>query len=81
MKDVEIQFVNGSHVPKYRQIIDSVLVLVRAGNLVKGDKIPSLNELCKKHNLSQDTVLMAYYELKSRGIITSSIGNSLQLVP
>ncbi|NJK94931.1 MAG: GntR family transcriptional regulator [Bacteroidales bacterium] len=40
----------------------------------KGDKIPSLNELCKKHGLSQDTVLMAYNELKSRGIITTSIG-------
>lgn len=73
-KIFELEFKAGSHVPKYRQIIDSVNQSVREGTLVKGDKIPSLNELCKKYELSQDTVLMAYNELKSRGIITSSIG-------
>ncbi|NJO69112.1 MAG: winged helix-turn-helix transcriptional regulator [Bacteroidetes bacterium] len=73
-KEIEINFINGSPLPKYRQIADSISESVREGILVKGDKIPSLNELCKKHGLSQDTVLMAYNELKSRGIITASIG-------
>ncbi len=73
-KAIEIQFGTGSHVPKYRRIIDSIHQLVRDGVLVKGDRIPSINNLCKKHSLSQDTVLMAYNELKSRGIITSSVG-------
>lgn len=73
-KEIHIQFTAGSHVPKYRQIIDNISQMVRDGELSKGDKIPSLNELCKKHKLSQDTVLMAYNELKSKGIITSSIG-------
>lgn len=74
MKSFELRFVSDSHVPKYRQIIDSISQSVKDGILLKGDKIPSLNQLCKQHNLSQDTVLMAYNELKSRGIITSSIG-------
>jgi len=73
-KSVEIQLTVSNHVPKYRQIIDSINHSISTGVLVKGDKIPSLNELCKTHNLSQDTVLMAYNELKARGIITSSIG-------
>lgn len=74
IKKVEILFTAGSHVPKYRQIADSIVQQVKDGELRKGDKIPSLNELCKSYNLSQDTVLLAYKELKSRGIITSSIG-------
>ena len=73
-KTIEIQFTEGTHIPKYRQIIDGISQLVRDGVLAKGNKVPSLNELCKKHNLSQDTVLMAYNELKSKGVITSSIG-------
>lgn len=40
----------------------------------KGDQIPSLNHLCKQFGLSQDTVLMAYNELKAKGIITSQVG-------
>ncbi len=74
MKALEFSFISGSHVPKYRQIIDSISQSVKDGILLKGDKIPSLKQLCKQYNLSQDTVLMAYNELKSRGIITSSIG-------
>ena len=73
-KVVDLHFDTGSHVPKYRRIIDSIHQLVRDGVLIKGDRLPSLNDLCKKFNLSQDTVLMAYNELKTRGIITSSVG-------
>lgn len=74
MKSIELSFVSDSHIPKYRQIIDGINQLVKDGVLIKGDKVPSLNQLCRQYNLSQDTVLMAYNELKSRGIITSSIG-------
>ncbi len=73
-KELDILFDTTSHIPKYRQIIDSIVQLVRDGKLAKGDRLPSLNDLCKKYNLSQDTVLMGYNELKSRGIVTSSIG-------
>ena len=48
--------------------------LIDTGILKKGDQIPSLSYLCKKYDLSQDTVLTAYNELKSKGIITSQVG-------
>ena len=74
MVDLDLQFREQQSVPKYRHIIDAVRHKIRAGELKKGDRIPSLNALCRRYRLSQDTVLMAYNELKARGIITSQVG-------
>ncbi len=73
-KHFDIQFDDNQSIPKYRQIIDAIQQKIKAGELKKGNKIPSLNMLCKEYGLSQDTVLMAYNELKSKGIITSQVG-------
>lgn len=73
-KELDIQFDDHLSVPKYRQIIDAIRGKIKIGELTKGDKIPSLNRLCKQYGLSQDTVLIAYNELKSKGIITSQVG-------
>ncbi|MGK7397425.1 MAG: GntR family transcriptional regulator [Candidatus Cyclobacteriaceae bacterium M3_2C_046] len=72
--DKIINIDNTSHTPKYQQIINAVLEAIQACKLKKGDKIPSLNYFKKEFNLSQDTVLTAYNELKARGIISSSVG-------
>jgi len=71
---VKVNLDSASSVPKYRQIIGAIEELIRAGELRPGDRLPSINELCARHGLSQDTVLTAYSELKTRGMITSSIG-------
>lgn len=71
---LDIQFKENPSVPKYRQIIEAIQLKIKKGELKKGDKIPSLNWLCKQYGLSQDTVLTAYNELKSKGIITSQVG-------
>ncbi|PWE00620.1 GntR family transcriptional regulator [Marinilabilia rubra] len=60
--------------PKYQQLVDAILEGVENGSLKVNDKLPSLNALMKKFNLSQDTVLNAYNHLKSRGVISSSVG-------
>lgn len=73
-RDIDIQFEDNLAVPKYRQIIDAIQQKIQAGELKKGDKIPSLNMFCQQYGLSQDTVLMAYNELKAKGIITSQVG-------
>ncbi len=73
-KNIDIQFEDNLSVPKYRQIIDAIQQKIKAGELKKGDKIPSLNMFCQQYGLSQDTVLMAYNELKAKGIITSQVG-------
>ncbi len=73
-RTLDIQFDENLAVPKYRQIIDAISVQIKKGKLKKGDRIPSLNVLCRQYRLSQDTVLMAYNELKTKGIITSQVG-------
>ena len=73
-KHFDIKFDDNQSVPKYRQIIDAIQQKIKAGELKKGEKIPSLNMFCVQYGLSQDTVLMAYNELKSKGIITSQVG-------
>ncbi|GAA4885430.1 GntR family transcriptional regulator [Flaviramulus aquimarinus] len=61
-------------VPKYKQIINSIEELIISGVLKKGDQIPSINKIKNDHKLSRDTVLMAFNELKNRGIIQSVVG-------
>ncbi|WP_372652157.1 GntR family transcriptional regulator [Draconibacterium sp.] len=63
-----------SAVPKYRQIIDSVLNSIEKRHLKKGDKVPSINQICSEFNLSRDTVMFAFNELKSKGILKSQPG-------
>ncbi len=54
---------------KYRQIIKSVITAIATGVIHKGDKVPSINEIAKEYNLSRDTVMLAFNELKARGIL------------
>lgn len=61
-------------VPKYKQIINAIEELIVAGKLKKGDKIPSINKIKTDNLLSRDTVLMAFNELKNRGVIQSVVG-------
>lgn len=61
-------------IPKYQQIVFSIEKAIIRGKLNKGDQIPSINAIKEKHNLSRDTVLMAFNELKTRGIIQSVVG-------
>ncbi|SDM39971.1 substrate-binding protein-like domain-containing protein [Catalinimonas alkaloidigena] len=63
-----------STVPKYRQIIDSILQDVETGVLQQGQRIPSINEMSMEYMLARDTVEKAYKELRSRGIIKSVRG-------
>lgn len=60
--------------PKYRQIIESIFNAIEKRWLKKGDKIPSINEICAEFNLSRDTVMVAFNELKAKGIIHSQPG-------
>lgn len=63
-----------SGVPKYKQIINSLIQAIENGQLKKGDKIPSINAICKAFSLSRDTVLVAFNELKARGVVNSVPG-------
>ncbi|OEK08251.1 transcriptional regulator [Flavivirga aquatica] len=61
-------------IPKYKQIINSIEDAIVSNTLQKGDQLPSINSIKENHKLSRDTVLMAFNELKNRGIIQSVVG-------
>ncbi len=63
-----------SRIPKYQQIIDSIIHNISVGNLTMDKKIPSINKFSEEFYLSRDTVEKAYSVLKDRNIITSIRG-------
>lgn len=64
----------GSAIPKYKQIVLSVEIAIAENRLQRGDKLPSVNKISLEFSISRDTVLLAYDELKKRGIIYSILG-------
>ena len=75
-----IQIDSKSSLPKYRQIISSVYRSIEKKTLKKGDKVPSINQICSDHDLSRDTVMLAFNELKARGILYSQPGKGYYVV-
>ncbi len=72
MRLISIQ--NNLGIPKYRQIIASLEKAIEDGKLKRDEKLPSINKVCLEFSLSRDTVLLAYEELKKRGIIYAILG-------
>jgi DNA-binding transcriptional regulator YhcF (GntR family) len=60
--------------PKYKQIVLSIETAIAEKRLKKGDHLPSINKIALEFSLSRDTVLLAYEELKKRGIIYARLG-------
>lgn len=74
MKPIEIRINENSRIPKYKQIVDSIIADIAQGKIKIGVKIPSINELSESCYLSRDTVEKAYKNLKERKIIESVKG-------
>ena len=68
-----------SSVPKYKQIVDSILNAIEINGIKKNQKMPSINEICKQFDLSRDTVITAFSEMKAKGILTSIPGKGYYL--
>ncbi|MCB0528856.1 MAG: GntR family transcriptional regulator [Saprospiraceae bacterium] len=63
-----------SKTPKYKQIINSVISNIEKGAAKEGDKLPSVNSLLIKFDISRDTIVKAYEYLKEIGIVDSIPG-------
>ena len=64
-----LQIENSSTLPKYKQIVLSVEMAIVDQRLFRNDKLPSVNKISLEFGISRDTVLLAYEELKKRGIV------------
>lgn len=69
-----IRIDEASRIPKYRQVMDSIIKGINDEQLGMGDKILSINALSEKYNLSRDTVEKAYSLLRAQNIIVSVQG-------
>jgi DNA-binding transcriptional regulator YhcF (GntR family) len=69
-----IRLDENSRIPKYQQIVNSIIEDIESSSLMVGDKIPSINEISEEHYLSRDTVEKAYNQLKAKKIIISVKG-------
>src|SRR5690606_19649078 len=69
-----IRIDSNSRIPKYQQIVNSIIEDIENGHFKVGQKIPSINEISEEYYLSRDTVEKAYNQLKERKIIVSAKG-------
>lgn len=60
-----------SKIPKYQQLVNSLISEIDLGHLKAGQRLPSINETSEECFLSRDTVERAYTELHRIGMITS----------
>ncbi len=63
-----------SKVPKYQQIINSILTGIESREVRMDDKLPSVNQLLVEFDISRDTIVRAYDHLKKMRVIESVPG-------
>jgi len=61
-----IKINRNSRIPKYKQVMDSIVKGIKEQELLMGDKILSINALSEKFDLSRDTVEKAYSLLRAQ---------------
>ena len=71
---ISLEVNDESSLPKYRQIVNSIVQNIETGRIKYGQKLPSINQLSFDYYLSRDTVEKAYRDLKNNGIIESVKG-------
>lgn len=65
------RILSSSKIPKYRQLVNSIVKQIESGQLKEGDRLPSIIESSLDYNLSRDTVERGYKLLYQKGMITS----------
>lgn len=71
---ISLEVNDESSLPKYRQLVNSIVQNIETGRMKYGQKLPSINQLSFDYYLSRDTVEKAYRDLKKNGIIESVKG-------
>jgi DNA-binding transcriptional regulator YhcF (GntR family) len=63
-----------NRIPKYKQIVRTIQNNIKNGTFKQGDKLPSINKLKNDLDVARDTVIKAYKELVTMGVISSMPG-------
>jgi len=75
IKPIEIFNINPkAEEPVYLQIENAIIQSVETGKLVQGEKLPSINKVCREFSLAPGTVSRAYNNLVMRSVLVSRQG-------
>lgn len=66
-----------SNVPIYQQIMQKIKSDIILGTYQIGEPVPSLREMSQQLNVNQNTVMRAYQQLQTEGILESRKGLGL----
>ena len=72
LMDITISVADG--VPIYRQIVNQIRYMVASGLLEPGEEIPSIRTLALQLRVTPNTIVKAYGELESVGVIEKRRG-------
>ncbi|MEP7142234.1 MAG: GntR family transcriptional regulator [Ferruginibacter sp.] len=68
-----------SSLPKYRQIVQSIIDSIEKGTLKKGHQLPSINKMAAVNGTAKETIAKAYAELKENGTIIAMHGKGFYI--
>ncbi|MGM9743288.1 MAG: GntR family transcriptional regulator [Candidatus Cryptobacteroides sp.] len=71
---LNLNIIEQSLVPSYKQIINQIEDGIRNGSLKSGEMLPSMNELAASLGISKETVKKAYSMLRDQGTVDSTRG-------
>ncbi|MEM6704418.1 MAG: GntR family transcriptional regulator [Acidobacteriota bacterium] len=74
---VHLQLDSSSGVPAYRQLMDQIRYYVASGSIAAGDKLPSIRDLARGLGVNPTTVIKAYTELESAGVLDRQQGRGV----
>ncbi len=72
---------HSSPVPPYEQIRSQICTLIASGQLVTGDRLPSVRQLARDLGIAPNTVVRAYSELEQEGWVVTSTRRSFSVAP
>src|SRR5262245_42925528 len=65
-----IRLNSATGVPVFRQIVEQVVYMIEMGELDDGDRLPSSRMLADNLHVNRNTVVRAYAELQTRGLVS-----------
>lgn len=77
---ISISISHASPVPPYEQLRAQLADLISVGRLGQGARLPSVRQLASDLGLANNTVVRAYRELETAGLVRSRRGSGTQVI-
>ncbi|WP_444970664.1 GntR family transcriptional regulator [Streptomyces sp. SAI-25] len=77
---ISISVNHASPVPPYEQLRAQLADLIAVGRLGQGTRLPSVRQLASDLGLANNTVVRAYRELETAGLVKSRRGSGTQVI-